>query len=114
MDTGRTDPIPPRYAISVVRSGGITGERVELSIDTAELTDEAAAELHALIEECRFFERRQTALSRSVRGLFPRPARDIFRYDISIARGDRRKRIVVDDLSIDPALQRLIGRLVTL
>jgi hypothetical protein len=94
------------FRMELERTGGFGGLRLHSSVDVGVLPPEQAAALTDLVDRVDF-----VALER-------RPAQqaspDEFRYDLTVARGDRRHHLVVGDRSAPPELRELLARLVEL
>ncbi len=85
------------------QTGGVAGLVKGCELDTEELAPDEADELHTLVEK--------SGIRASSETRHP-GARDAQCYEIDVARDDARHRVLVDDLTVTPALASLIAFLV--
>ena len=93
--------------ISFERTGGFAGIRLFVRQDTAELSDEKAAELVELVEKSDFF---------NLPTRTPAPSRgaDYNTYVIRVEDGERSHEITATDLSLPDSMRPLIKSLTNL
>ena len=93
--------------IDFKRSGGFAGMRLACSLDTDELPDEQAAELHRLVGEASFFELpKELALEQ------PQP--DRFEYQVKVDAGKQQHAVTVSEAAAPESLRPLLNYLTTL
>jgi hypothetical protein len=97
--TGSVDA--ERVRVVVVRSGGLTGRTAPpIALDTAGLPAGEAQRVRDLVDGAHVDD--LPAVSRTPRG------RDMVRYDVTVTRGDRTRRVGCDDGSVPASLRALI------
>lgn len=87
------------------RTGGLfAGDRLETSVDFAELTQEEAADLEHALAEVNL-----DALARGspLRG----PGADLYQYDLTVQRGGETREVTVSETAVPDELRPLIDRL---
>ncbi len=97
---------PEPLHIDFRRSGGFAGEILATSVDTTQLSPQAARELAALVQQADFF-----ALPEQPSPLRQPPPTDTFQYDLTITQGSRRHHVSRDQTEVPATLQPLIDRL---
>jgi len=88
-----------RVRIDVERSGGFAGIRCSRSVDTNRLTAPEAAQWQRLVD---------AADLAALEGPARNPGPDRFRYVISIADGDRRRRVTLDEEDLNDDRRELV------
>jgi hypothetical protein len=91
--------------ISVIRTGGFTGIPVEISVDESELELDEAVEMHAAIEESRFFSL-PTRLPDHSGGA------DQFSYTITVQDEQNVHTVIASESALPEPLDGFIQRLV--
>ncbi len=86
--------------ITVERSGGFTGLPLTITVDTADLSPDQAAQLRGLVEAVDFFHLPTT--------LAAPPQPDRFDYEITIQEGDRTHTHTVGEAAIPEPLRLLL------
>lgn len=96
-----------RTLIDFVRSGGVAGTKLRLSLDGAELPPEEAAELDRMASALREVGPVASDLAT------PRGA-DRYQFDISVTRGSEQHRLTLSEDQIPQGVRAVIDRLVEL
>ncbi len=88
--------------VTIIQSGGVTGIRYGLSLNTDDLPAEAAAEIYQLVADCDFF-----SLPRSIHF---NDGRDGFLYTVSVTSDEQSHEIIFNPsaISVPDELKRLI------
>ncbi len=86
--------------ITVDRSGGFTGLPLTITVDTADLSPDQAAQLRGLVEAVDFFHLPATTSEP------PQP--DRFDYEITVQEGDRTHTLTVGEAAIPEPLRPLL------
>jgi hypothetical protein len=86
------------------RSGGFSGIRISLSLDTASLSSDEAETLQTIIEETKFFEIVPES-SQSKKGA------DYFQYKIIIEKEGQKHTVETTDITTQASLRPLIALL---
>ena len=89
------------------RSGGVTGMRIEATIDTENLSQDEAQKLQLLIQEARFFDLPAETSSSM-------PGADQFQYRLTVETGEQQNSIEISDGAVPDQLQPLIRHLTVL
>lgn len=91
--------------IHFVRSGGFAGLQLAISLDTAGMSRDEAAEIEALVHQSEFFDLSSGDVSES-RGA------DRFQYHIKVAVVNRRAHVVtIQEQAVPDRLRPLLARL---
>lgn len=91
--------------VRLERTGGVAGTRLEVVLDTAEMSPERAERVETIAAHLEGHGLpSKTALSGA--------ARDAFRYTVTLDDGSGERRIEADDLTIDSKLRDLVDILV--
>lgn len=91
--------------IDFLRTGGVTGMRLAVTLDTDLLPPDEADCLRCMIADARFFDQLP---SRRASG----SGADRFHYRITVLDGDRTKQVEVDEPSVQEEFQPLLDYLI--
>jgi len=86
--------------ISLVRSGGVAGMRLEATVDTGVLPPDTARKFHALVEEADLPQLSEPTIK-------VKSAPDRFRYTLTVEDGDRKHSIIFEERRVPEAVQPL-------
>jgi hypothetical protein len=95
--------------VEVERSGGFAGIVTRRSADTADLPPEAAAELRGLVAGVDLSGLEQRLAATTDAPGPPAGGADRFQYDVTVDDGQQVHRFSVQDGSVPPELQPLLG-----
>jgi hypothetical protein len=90
--------------VRFVRTGGVAGMRLAVTLDSETLSAREAARLKRLIGRAASIEASPPATG-------PRPGADRFQYRLTVEEGGRTRRLELDDASVPPALRPLLDYL---
>ena len=93
--------------VRLVRSGGVAGIRLAAETDSARLPEEGAQDLARLVEESGILALPADTLSRPA-------GPDRFSYRLTVETGGREHTVEIAEEDLTPALEPLIGWLVSL
>jgi hypothetical protein len=103
-----------RIRVEVERSGGFAGIVTRRSADTADLPPDAAAELRGLVAGLDLAGLEQRPAGATGASAPPAGGADRFQYDVTVDDGQHVHRFTVQDGSVPPELQPLLGAVLRL
>lgn len=86
--------------ITLDRSGGFTGMPLTITVDTADLSPDQAAQLRSLVEAVDFFHLPAT--------ISAPPQPDRFEYEITVQDGDRKHTVIFGEEAMPERLKPLL------